>query len=55
MTVTTGYLYKQLHTAVVTDTGVYNPDEYVLHINIKVYRGIDNYVRIESKTEIKNV
>ena len=49
MTVTTGYLYKQLHTAVVTDTGVYNQMSMFYTPNIKVYRGIDNYVRIEFK------
>ena len=49
MTVTTGYLYTQRHTAVVTDTGVSNQMSMFYTPNIKVYRGIDNYVRIEFK------
>ena len=49
MTVTTGYLYAQRHTAVVTDTGVSNQMSMFYTPNIKVYRGIDNYVRIEFK------
>ena len=49
MTVTTGYLYTQLHTAVVTDTGVNNLMSMFYTPNIKVYRGIDNYIRIEFK------
>lgn len=49
MTVTTGYLYKQRHTAVVTDTGVGNIMSMFYSPNIKIYRGIDNHVRIEFK------
>ena len=49
MTVITGYLYAQTHTAVVTDTGVTNIMSMFYTPNIKVYRGIDNYVRIEFK------
>lgn len=49
MTVTTGYLYKQRHTAVITDTGVNNLMSMFYTPNIKVYRGIDNYIRIEFK------
>ena len=49
MTVTTGYLYAQLHTAVVTDTGVNNQMSMFYTPNIKVYRGIDNFIRIEFK------
>jgi hypothetical protein len=49
MTVTTGYLYTQKHTAVITDTGVSNLMSMFYTPNIKVYRGIDNYIRIEFK------
>ena len=49
MTVTTGYLYAQKHTAVVTDTGVHNQMSMFYTPNIKVYRGIDNFIRIEFK------
>lgn len=49
MTVITGYLYAQRHTAVVTDTGVNNIMSMFYTPNIKVYRGIDNYIRIEFK------
>ena len=49
MTVTTGYLYAQKHTAVITDTGVSNLMSMFYTPNVKVYRGIDNYVRIEFK------
>ena len=49
MTVTNGYLYAQRHTAVVTDTGVKNQMTMFYTPNIKVYRGIDNYIRIEFK------
>ena len=49
MTVTTGYLYAQKHTAVVTDTGVSNIMSMFYTPNIKVYRGIDNFIRIEFK------
>ena len=49
MTVTTGYLYAQKHTAVVTDTGVNNQMSMFYTPNIKVYRGIDNFIRIEFK------
>jgi len=49
MTVTTGYLYAQRHTAVVTDTGVNNLMSMFYTPNVKVYRGIDNYIRIEFK------
>jgi hypothetical protein len=49
MTVTTGYLYAQKHTAVVTDTGVSNQMSMFYTPNIKVYRGIDNFIRIEFK------
>lgn len=49
MNVTTGYLYAQRHTAVVTDTGVNNIMSMFYTPTIKVYRGIDNYVRIEFK------
>ena len=49
MTVITGYLYAQRHTAVVTDTGVNNIMSMFYTPNIKVYRGIDNFIRIEFK------
>ena len=49
MTVTTGYLYAQKHTAVITDTGVSNIMSMFYTPNVKVYRGIDNYIRIEFK------
>ena len=49
MTVTTGYLYAQKHTAVITDTGVSNLMSMFYTPNVKVYRGIDNYIRIEFK------
>ena len=49
MTVITGYLYAQRHTAVVTDTGVNNQMTMFYTPNIKVYRGIDNYIRVEFK------
>jgi len=49
MTVITGYLYTQRHTAVITDTGVNNQMSMFYTPNIKVYRGIDNYIRIEFK------
>ncbi len=49
MTVITGYLYAQRHTAVITDTGVNNLMSMFYTPNIKVYRGIDNYIRIEFK------
>ena len=49
MTVTTGYLYAQKHTAVVTDTGVNNQMSMFYTPNLKVYRGIDNFIRIEFK------
>jgi len=49
MTVTTGYLYAQKHTAVITDTGVSNLMSMFYTPTVKVYRGIDNYIRIEFK------
>lgn len=49
MTVITGYLYAQRHTAVITDTGVTNLMSMFYTPPIKVYRGLDNRVRIEFK------
>ena len=49
MTVITGYLYKQRHTAVITDTGVNNQMSMFYTPNIKIYRGLDNRFRIEFK------
>lgn len=49
MTVITGYLYAQRHTAVITDTGVNNLMSMFYTPNIKIYRGLDNRFRIEFK------
>ena len=49
MAVITGYLYNQRHTAVITDNGVSNLMSMFYTPNIKVYRGLDNSIRIEFK------
>ena len=49
MTVITGYLYAQRHTAVVTDTGVNNIMSMFPHNQTLKYNGIDNYIPLNLK------